>query len=220
MDLSLNMSINIPRELYCYIFQYIDWNERLFEKLEETNPSQEDVSLLLQFGANLEAFNDMERNPLMIASSKGHISILKMFLRRGANPNMLNKCGDSALVHASYTKQTESVRILLRSGANPNIQNPNTPNRIRTTALMFACRQECIEIVEELLQYGANPNIKTKYSSSLSSAISMGNIKIVFLLLSYGANPNLPNNVGYTQNVLIDSEPEIRSLLLSFGAKF
>lgn len=48
------------------------------------------VSILVEAGANLEAFDDFQLNPLLTAICKGHPAVLQALVDNGAKPDVLD----------------------------------------------------------------------------------------------------------------------------------
>jgi hypothetical protein len=76
-------------------------------------------------GGEANAF-DGDRSILMIASSKGHTTLVELLLDRGANINVQNAKGDTALMcacQAGGANILDIVLLLLKAGAKTDVVN-------------------------------------------------------------------------------------------------
>lgn len=107
-------------------------------------------------GVNVEARDEMDRTPLMVAAQKDRSSSARMLLAAGASPNAVSaKYGTTALMMAAMNGYHEVVEVLIRGGANINAQNKSG-----FTALMLAARGGHMQTVKVLLNHGASKHIK------------------------------------------------------------
>ena len=126
--------------------------------------------------------------PLMLASVKGHLEIIKLLIEKGADLDLMTneksykENSASALMKAVETKKIEVVKLLLELGAEVDRKNRN-----RTSALITACKQGSAEIVKSLLSHGADPNDEKYYCSPLLIVVKNGNVKVADILLKNGA---------------------------------
>lgn len=114
---------------------------------------KEIVKLLLEAGADPNTTDNHDWTPLMIASDRHHVDVIKLLLETpNIDLNKTNDEGDTALFHAA--DDLESVKLLLAAGADPNI-----PDHDGWTALIAAAQLSVdIDIVKSLLAAGADPN--------------------------------------------------------------
>lgn len=126
--------------------------------------------------------------PLLLASRRGYLEIIRCLLDRGADSNVVNFSGETPLVEAVIAGRMESVKLLLRCGANANfhVGHGGSP-------LGYAVSRENLEMIEMLLIYGADPNRRCTNQlrpniSPLEIAASRGNLELVELLLCHGAD--------------------------------
>ena len=141
------------------------------------------ISLLLQYGANIEATTDKQETPLYWASEINRTDNISLLLQNGANPNVKNKYGDTPLYIASKDVYPVAVSILLQNGADPNLKT-----NADDTPLHWSSRSGNKEIVELLLKHGADPNTKNSQGETpLYFASNKGHNEIIELLKQYGA---------------------------------
>ena len=65
---------------------------------------------------------DRQKTPLMLAASKGHLSIVKYFISMRANLNAQDSEGTTALMWATHRGRKEVVEYLLKRGADAGIR--------------------------------------------------------------------------------------------------
>ena len=82
------------------------------------NGHKEVVEVLLDNGADVNAYNNYGNTALMMASSKGHIKIVEMLLEKEADLDAKNNDGETALIIANENEHKEVVEMLLDNGAD------------------------------------------------------------------------------------------------------
>jgi hypothetical protein len=107
------------------------------------------ISLLIEHGAPVDAFNKNGETALYCAAKSESIELAVFLLEHGADPNQQNKDGETALMAAPSEEMT---RLLLDSGADPNLRN-----KYGRTALMNVRKREFINL---FFQAGADPTLK------------------------------------------------------------
>lgn len=174
--------------------------ERLLTQIRETRSAwQADLRLLsaaeagdlvlagyaLENGADINATspNDYHgRTALMIASSKGDISMAVFLVSHRADVNKKGTVGNTALHFASGFGHYEVAKYLMDSGADVNAAD-NT----KYTALHMAAFNDSAGIVRLLLARGAEVDAKTKEGQTpLALAKIRGNEEIVRILSEAG----------------------------------
>jgi ankyrin repeat protein len=100
----------------------------------------------------------------MVASSQGHLEIVRELCERGANVNAARTTdGWTALIAASFNNFLEIVRELCEGGANVN--PAMTTNG--STALIWASQHGRLEVVRELCERGASVDaVRTNFGGS------------------------------------------------------
>jgi hypothetical protein len=88
---------------------------------------------------------------LIQASSLGHESLVRLFVKNGADIEAKNNLDQTLLQQAVFRGQEDIVRFLVNSGAEINAKGGRD-------ALYFAITNKNVPIVRFLLEKGANPN--------------------------------------------------------------
>ncbi|KFM82548.1 Ankyrin repeat, SAM and basic leucine zipper domain-containing protein 1, partial [Stegodyphus mimosarum] len=105
-------------------------------------------SLLLKYGAKVNAYERHLTTPLMFAAREGHAQLVKELLDHDADPNMKDNRGNTALAWAASCGHGQVVRHLVEKGADVNIFN-----NVGLTAVELAYENGHNEVVS-LLQKG------------------------------------------------------------------
>jgi ankyrin repeat protein len=146
------------------------------------------------------------RTPLVYASQKGHVGVVRWLLDQGAAINQRDEYGGTALWYASYNGRPPVVRLLLDRGADPAIAA-----RGGLTPLIIASRDDHLEVVRSLLGHPsvkATINLRNDYGeTALLSACYKGRGGVVRALLESGADPTIASNDGTTPTAIAKQEP-------------
>jgi hypothetical protein len=141
----------------------------------------------------LEAGDPRERGmALHIASSLGHVGVVRTLLDAGVDPQTVEK-GVTSLHTAAFKNRTEVVDLLLAAGADPNAAQESDGS----TALLEAAVAGHATVVQKLLASGADPDLGVS-SKPLPSAAIKNQVAVVELLLAAGADPNTAEDDGST----------------------
>ena len=104
-----------------------DLNDNLFLNTESFN--NEKVKILIDDGADVNAFNEKGMSPLMIAVEKDNYELVKILIARGADINGRVPIkreywarGTTALIIAANRGSTNIFKLLLTAGADINIK--------------------------------------------------------------------------------------------------
>lgn len=81
------------------------------------------VSLLLAYGASINATNLTGSTPLHRAAKIGEAEVARLLLKAGANPNARNVAGATPLIFAAANDHPELVALLLQNGADPSLRD-------------------------------------------------------------------------------------------------
>lgn len=118
-------------------------------------PSLKVAQLLAQWPkTKVEVRNDKDESPLMLASLKGYLPLVKTLVEHDAD---VNKPGWTPLHYAASTGQVPVMAYLLDQSAYLDAESPNG-----TTPLMMAAMYGSPEAVKLLIQAGADLNLKNQ----------------------------------------------------------
>ncbi len=108
------------------------------------------LTLLLQFGANVNAIDTNGRTSLMLAASTGRLDAVKALLNNYANAEKLDNFGWSALMFSVYYNHYSISSFLLEYGCNVNLTSDKGLNAYR-----LAVKHKRTKILELLVDFGA-----------------------------------------------------------------
>lgn len=145
----------------------------------------DDITKLLNSGANVNARNSNGETPLMLAIVEGHLDSVKLFFEHGAYVNDSADDGTTPLMLAAYCGHVEILKFLIQEGAALDASLNGSD-----TALYFAINNGSDEAAVELIINGTEVN--TIFRSSgwppLLSVIQNNKVDIVEWLLEAGAD--------------------------------
>lgn len=184
--------------------------ERLVESENSVTPLMlaswfgaiDQVEVLIELGANIEARTDGGLSPLMWASCGRSPEVVSVLIAAGANVEARSINGWTPLMFASNSLSNPTfgwephkiVQALVRAGADLEAQSGSG-----RTSLYYAVQTKNLESVRVLLDAGADPNAKTPDEwTPIIMAGRDGSTEIVKALLAAGANVNARNSGGYT----------------------
>ena len=213
-----------------------------------SHPKRSLVRLVLDYGAHINAKDDLNQTPLYIASVGGFASIVELLLEEGARTDIVISGGQSALYKTGGHGRDDIVDLLLRYGADPAVGR----GRFGETALYKVAWYNELEIMEILLNFEADVNIRnnTKMESykgirekflhglvaglskehaimnawgktALHAAAYRGHEEMVQILLQAGADLEAAGNDGLTPMYLAAQRKHgaIVQMLLKAGAQ-
>ncbi|MBN2424087.1 MAG: ankyrin repeat domain-containing protein [Calditrichaceae bacterium] len=97
---------------------------------------------LLIKGASVNARDNHDNTPLLLAACADNPEIIKLLVQHGAEINAANKDGETALHTAAINNQNDAVKYLMDKGANPNLMNKNSYTPLH--AAIFAGNEKVI----------------------------------------------------------------------------
>ncbi|HYF16606.1 MAG TPA: ankyrin repeat domain-containing protein [Ramlibacter sp.] len=143
-----------------------DGNHGLYLALRE--PSLKAAQALIDWPkTNVEARNQQDESPLMIAALKGHTDMVKKLIARGAD---VNKPGWAPLHYAATGGHLEILNLLLEEHAFVDAESPNG-----TTPLMMAAHYGSPAAVKLLLEAGADTAMKNQLGMTALDFARRGN---------------------------------------------
>ena len=125
----------------------------LFLAVQEPSPKVAEV-LIRWPKTNVEFRTVKDESPLMLASLRGHVALVKKLIERGAD---VNKTGWTPLHYAATSGHLEIMNLLLEHHAYIDAESPNG-----TTPLMMAANYGTIDAVKLLLEAGADPMLRNQ----------------------------------------------------------
>ncbi len=127
---------------------------------------------LINWGANPNIKDVNGNSPLILASSKGNIEIVKLLIKANAKLDEQNNSGNTALIKAYLARK-----------ANNQIEDKNG----KTADL----KKTYLSLIELLLKNGANPYIFNKKNQSLLSIAKLDNeLELIEILMKYNELDN------------------------------
>ncbi|KAF7285187.1 hypothetical protein GWI33_011724 [Rhynchophorus ferrugineus] len=159
------------------------------------------VSLLLEFGADVELTNSQGQTALSLASSKGHCDVVRQLIAAGASPGHADAVGYCPLVHAARNGCLNVVGYLL--ACDWILKNKNDVELVEAAqqALIAASGQGHTEIVEYLLDMAeVNADIPDTITgeTALTIASANGCHAVCSALISRGARITITNKKDLT----------------------
>jgi hypothetical protein len=108
--------------------------------------------------ANLDARDQHQRTPLMLAAWAGHKNIVKALIAAGVNVTLGASDNMNALHFAAQKGHAECARLLITAGIKVNSKNARTG----ANSLIMSAQQGHKDVVALLLKRDANPLATTK----------------------------------------------------------
>lgn len=196
------------------------------------------LSLLLEYGANVNAEDSEKWTPLHAAATCGHLRLVKILIARGANLLAVNADGnmpydicedEQALDYiegemanngvtqhlidetraSTERKMLADMRALAQRGED--LEQHDTQG---ATPLHIAAANGYLSVVEFLLDHGVRTDVKDKDDWQPSHAAACwGHIDVLELLAQAGANLNAKNKNDETPADICE-DPEIKERIL------
>ncbi|XP_055636122.1 protein TANC2 isoform X2 [Toxorhynchites rutilus septentrionalis] len=155
------------------------------------------VSLLLEFGADVEKVNSQGCTPLILAAAKGHCDVVRQLVAAGSALGQTDTSQRCALVHAAIVGKLKVVKYLVACDWNTRSNsNDVTLEQAAQQALIAAASQGNTEIVEDFLDMGevqVNRLDIITGETALTTACVNGHTETVSILISRGAATEVKN---------------------------
>lgn len=145
----------------------------------------QDVSRLLQGGADVNAAQADGATALHWAAYHGDADLASRLLEAGADPSAANRNGSTPMWLAASQGDAAMITALLDGGADPNEALP-----LGRRPLMLAARSGRVDAVRVLLDHDADPNASEteRGTTALMQAADQGHADVVSVLIEHGAD--------------------------------
>ena len=176
----------------------------------------EQVKIVIENGANVNAPGGEHGNALRVASYNGHKEIVHLLLAHGADVNVRGGEFGTALQAAAHKGHQQIMQILVDGGADVNAQGGEYGS-----ALQAACLGGDPQTVQILLDRGADVNAQGGiYGSALQAACHYGDRQTVQILLDRRADVNAHGGVygNALQAACVCGDRQTVQILLDRGA--
>ncbi|MCX4783517.1 ankyrin repeat domain-containing protein [Streptomyces sp. NBC_01264] len=158
------------------------------------------VSAALAAGADIEAYDEHRRTPLLLAALGDHVAAAEVLVAAGADPNAQDERDDSPWLVTGVTGSVRMMRTLLP--ARPDLARRN---RFGGIALIPAAERGHVDYVRALLRETEIDvdHVNRLGWTALLEAVILGDggrahQEIVELLITAGATAHLPDGDGVT----------------------
>uniref|UniRef100_A0A663FJV8 CARD domain-containing protein n=1 Tax=Aquila chrysaetos chrysaetos TaxID=223781 RepID=A0A663FJV8_AQUCH len=179
------------------------------------------VAALIDRGTDINAYNEMQYTPLLLACETGKAESAEVLIEKGAdftNVNVKDKESKTPLHFAAERGDKAMVEMLLNANADPNAQDKEKKTPLHTAAV-----RGHLGIVKVLLANKGRHGAKDMDGCTpMHYAAVKGNIDIIKILLTSGKNKNIDDRNIWRKTALhIAAEyghSDLINLLLSYGA--
>lgn len=159
------------------------------------------VKMLLDEGADIEAYTSSKLTSLMIAAYNGYTEVVELLLENGAKVNSVDKYDYTALMVAISNEKSEVAKMLLDKGCD--VKKSDALGR---TALHIAVSNGLGDVVKMLLDSGVDVNAKDcDGSTALILACSKGDKEMVKLILEKDVDIEARNKEDETALTIANS---------------
>ena len=137
---------------------------------------------------DLDYLNNLEYAPLLMATKRDNLSMIKLLYKNGAD---LNICNNAVLLLSAKNNCMRIVKYLLKKKININSYNligSDEEIKFGSNALVNSCSQGHFTMSKLLLKNGADYHICDYLA--LAKSICHNHLNIIKLLLKYGSDPN------------------------------
>lgn len=180
------------------------------------------IKALIDKGTDVNARNDIQYTPLLLAAELGKSETAQALIEKGARVDDRTPNLNTALHLSVQGGEVATIKLLLRKGINVNIagagdQTPlhmaayhnrpdlsdillsagatvNAVTKESVTPLHLASQRNNVDVAQNLIEHKANVNAKDKQSRTpLHMAAQGGGLALVQLLLNNKADPSVPD---------------------------
>lgn len=176
------------------------------------------ISLLLEYGADINVKDADGYSPLMIAVNQRNVELIKFLLQHGANINELTKDGKNVLFYAYANHASEEIiQILLDSDIDVNLKDKND-----NLMLIDAIKDNNIAFVNSLISKKADVNLtdisgRSALSYVLSELATTDEIRAKIIAAGKEFKENVPTFNKTLWNILLDQD-DLANLTVVFAA--
>lgn len=179
------------------------------------------VSVLLTYGANIEAIDRAGNRPVHEATLGNHFEVVKFLVERRANPDAQNLGGDSPLnlLHGSMSDQETAAIFgwLIAKGAVYTIYTAVAYGMVHVVDAML--KAQPTSWLEQPMAELSIVKACTIHDPTSNRSLLAKRRSIVRLLCEYGANPNkICGNTSPLLNAIRVQDFRIVELLIDCGA--
>lgn len=156
------------------------------------------VHLLVTAGVDLDALDNTQNTPLMLAIANLKNDVVKYLISVGASFTFKGMDGMTALHMAAERGNLTACELLVEASVDKR-GYVNLIDDGGWTSLVWACENNHADVARYLLRKGADPTLRDlKQNVALHWAAFSSTREIVELLLSYENNVNVVNALGDT----------------------
>ena len=177
------------------------------------------VKKCIEQGRNINVKSNMGRPLLLMAVTRGYVSMVELLLDNGADPNVLTDGKKTPLFELNNVGNDDErkaiARLLLDHGADPNIDITGY------TPIQNALAYGLADVIDILLDYGTNYMILSNRGNTIwDFAVTDHNYDIITSLLKHGMNINYQDSQGATALIrsVVNKENRMVDFLLEHGA--
>ena len=154
------------------------------------------VTVLIEFGGNVNASNANGKTPLMLASSQGHGDIVRLLLQHGAVVNLTDKKDQCALVQAAEHGHLDVLNLLINCDWLTNEINDLSLSEAAQQAAVAAAKsghEQILEFLLDMQEVTVNGADTLSGDTCLVSACHSGQRDCCNILLRRGAKTSVTN---------------------------
>lgn len=172
-----------------------DKNQRYILHWAAVQGRERVVELLLSFNdPPINELDDTKASPLILATLKGNLNVVKMLVEKGANINQRNWQGHSSIQYACSKGWIDIVEYLLVKGVDINVVDNRGDSSLHRLASLGR-----IEILELVLKYKPNLNSQNSEGNTpLHIACEDDEATTVLALVQHGADTEIMNKEKQT----------------------
>lgn len=185
-----------------------------------TSSDQDYLTKILASGeVSIEAADKLGYTPLMNASQRGHLDIIKMLLEHGADVQAQNSSGKTSLMLACFAGNLDVAKRLREAGASWT-----EVDRGGSSPIHWAVDSGRSDLIEWMLTDGAEVNMQDRnagWTPLLRCAALTGDVNVARCLIRHGANVNAVDNDGKAPLMIatLNGYMDLAKELVESGAK-